>query len=388
MSFKHLSASVEHLRDTHHCRETRDITGGNQINMTFDDVKFVNFSSNDYLGLASDPEVISASNEAAIRYGVGSGGSSLVTGHSNLHQYLQSLVCDVTNMKRCMLFNAGFSANSGVISTLLGKHDLLLQDKLNHASLMDAGMQSPATMKRFHHNDMPRLEQLLQSSSNIENKLIVTEGIFSMDGDSGDLAAINCLAKQHDAWMMVDDAHGFGINGQGHGTCAAVSVSPDILMATFGKTIGTGGAFVAASDDVIDYLTNYCRHYIYSTALPIPTVAATIKSINLSLQTWRHDKLYERIAYFREHALKAGLMIMASESAIQPIIIGKSEDALKVSDYLKQQGIWVSAIRPPTVPKNTARLRVTLSSNHQLSDIKKLVEQLSCATELLQQGAL
>jgi len=388
MSFNHLSSSLEQLRVSHHCRETRAVIGGNQPLMVFNDANFVNFSSNDYLGLASDPEVIKAGNEAATRFGVGSGGSSLVTGHSSLHQYLQSLVCDVTGMKRCMLFNSGFSANSGVISTLLNDDDLLLQDKLNHASLMDAGMQTNAVMKRFIHNDMTRLEKLLVDSSAVENRLIVTEGVFSMDGDCGDLPAINRLAKQHEAWIMVDDAHGFGVNGQGHGSCAAANISPNILMATFGKAIGTGGAFVAANDDVIDYLTNYCRHYMYSTALPIPVIGATIKSIKLSLQTWRHEKLNERITYFREQAIKAGLTIIPSDSAIQPIIIGQSEDALKVSDYLKSHGLWVSAIRPPTVPKNTARLRVTLSSNHQLSDIDNLIKHLTCAIDLLHRGTL
>lgn len=388
MSFKHLSSSLEQLRVNHHCRETRSVIGGNQTMMAFNNAHFVNFSSNDYLGLASDPEVIQASNEAATQFGVGSGGSSLVTGHSSLHEYLQSLVCDVTGMKRCMLFSSGFSANSGVISTLLNTNDLLLQDKLNHASLMDAGMQSSAVMKRFLHNDMARLERLLVDSSGVENRLIVTEGVFSMDGDSGDLTAISQLQQQHESWLMVDDAHGFGVNGQGHGSCVAAGITPNILMATFGKAIGSSGAFVAGNDDCIDYLINSCRHYIYSTALPIPVIGATIKSINLSLQTWRHDKLNERIAYFREHALHAGLALMPSSSAIQPIIIGCSEDALKVSAYLKEQGLWVSAIRPPTVPKNTARLRVTLSSNHQLCDIKKLICHLIRAIELLHKGAL
>jgi 8-amino-7-oxononanoate synthase len=249
---------------------------------------------------------------------------------------------------------------------------------------MEAGMQSAATMKRFHHNDMARLSQLLAMPTKQPNgsKLIVTEGVFSMDGDEGELSSIDHLARQSDSWLMVDDAHGFGINGNGRGSCAEANVLPNLLMATFGKAIGTSGAFVAANSEVIDFLINTCRHFIYSTALPIPVVAATIKSIELSQQTWRHDKLNERIDHFKARAQQAGLQLMPSSSAIQPIIVGASDKAIAMSDYLKSNGLWVSAIRPPTVPLNTARLRVTLSNNHQLSHIDTLVDNLAIAQEV------
>lgn len=388
MSFNHLSSSLASLRERHHFRQTRFVEGGNNTSLIFDNKPFINFSSNDYLGLATDPDVIKASNEATTAYGVGSGGSSLVTGHSARHEYLQSLICDVTQMESCLLFTSGFSANSGVISTLLSEHDLLIQDKLNHASLMDAGIHSNATMKRFMHNDMTRLAQLLEKSEQTDNRLVVTEGVFSMDGDSGDLHGINQLQQQHKSWLMVDDAHGFGINGDGRGSCYEADVKPNLLMATFGKAIGTSGAFVAASCETVDYLTNFCRHYIYSTALPMPIVAATIKSIELSQQQWRREKLNERIIHFREKAEQQSLTLMPSNSAIQPIIIGDSSNALKVSQYLKEHGFWVSAIRPPTVPQNTARLRVTLSANHQLTDIDNLITHLVRGLELLAKGDL
>lgn len=388
MSFNHLSSSLMALRERHHFRQTRLVEGGNSISLNADNKSFINFSSNDYLGLAHDPEVIKASNDTGTKYGIGSGGSSLVTGHSSRHQYLQSLICDVTGMENCLLFTSGFSANSGVISTLLDKPDLLIQDKLNHASLIDAGMHNSATMKRFMHNDMTRLASLLDASSHIDNRLIVTEGIFSMDGDRGDLEGISSLQQQHKSWFMVDDAHGFGINGDGCGSCYEANIQPNVLMATFGKAIGTSGAFVAASEDVVDYLTNFCKHYIYSTALPMPIVAATIKSIQLSQQPWRREKLTERIAYFREVASRHSLKLMLSHSAIQPVIIGDSEEALKVSQYLKENGFWVSAIRPPTVPKNTARLRITLSADHELVHIDNLIIHLVRALELLAEGSL
>lgn len=388
MSFNHLSSSLAALRERHHFRQTRFVEGGNSTLLTFDNKQFINFSSNDYLGLASDTEVIKASNEATTHYGVGSGGSSLVTGHSARHEYLQSLICDVTNMESCLLFTSGFSANSGVISTLLSDQDLLIQDKLNHASLIDAGIHSSATMKRFMHNDMARLAPLLQKSEHVDNRLVVTEGVFSMDGDKGDLTGINQLQQKHKSWLMVDDAHGFGINGDGRGSCHEANVKPNLLMATFGKAIGTSGAFVAANKDTIDYLTNFCRHYIYSTALPLPIVAATIKSIELSQQSWRREKLNERIVYFREKSAEKSLTLMPSNSAIQPIIIGDSSDTLKVSQYLKEHGLWVSAIRPPTVAKNTARLRITLSANYELTHIDNLITHLVRGLELLSEGKL
>jgi len=364
------------------------VEGGNSISLMADNKSFINFSSNDYLGLAHDPEVIKASNDTGTKYGIGSGGSSLVTGHSTCHEYLQSLICDVVQMESCLLFTSGFSANSGVISTLLDKPDLLIQDKLNHASLIDAGMHNSATMKRFMHNDMTSLASLLDASSDVDNRLIVTEGIFSMDGDRGDLEGISSLQQQHKSWLMVDDAHGFGINGDGCGSCHEANIQPNVLMATFGKAIGTSGAFVAASEDVVDYLTNFCKHYIYSTALPMPIVAATIKSIQLSQQAWRREKLTERISYFREQSAKQSLTLMPSHSAIQPMIIGDSQDALKISQYLKENGFWVSAIRPPTVPKNTARLRITLSADHELVHINNLIIHLVRALELLAEGSL
>ena len=363
-------------------RRVSALEGGNQCTLQVNQQSMVNFSANDYLGLATDPQVLEAASNATGRYGVGSGGSPLVTGHSSLHNDLQAMICDITGLESAMLFSSGFAANSGVISTLLNQQDLLVQDKLNHASLMDAGISSSATMKRFKHNDMSHLAKQLDGAQGYDNTLVVSEGVFSMDGDCGELATLCQQADKHNAWLMVDDAHGFGINGNGRGTCAQQDVTPNILMATFGKAIGTSGAFVAASAETIDYLTNFCRHYIYSTALPLPIVAATIKSIELSTQLSRTEKLHQRIAYFKQQAQRYGLSLMPSDSAIQPLVVGSSDAALAMSSYLKQQGFWVSAIRPPTVPQGSARLRITLSANHTLHDIERLIVALAQYNEI------
>ncbi|MDP2562489.1 8-amino-7-oxononanoate synthase [Psychrobium sp. 1_MG-2023] len=381
MSFKHLAEQITAQHQKQGYRQTRTVDGGNHVSLFHHGQHYINFSGNDYLGLACDPDVLQAASDAIVANGVGSGGSPLVTGHSSFHQRLEEQICTLTNQDSAILFSSGFAANSGVISSLLNKGDLLVQDKLNHASLMDAGMQSAATMKRFKHNDMLHLERTLANSNNFENTLVVSEGVFSMDGDQGDLKAIATQAKKHNAWLMVDDAHGFGINGakhgQGAGTCLQQGIKPDILMATFGKAIGTSGAFIAANQEVVEFLTNFCRHYIYSTALPIPVVAATIKSIELAQQSWRHDQLLHNIHVFRQRAQLLSLNLSPSNSAIQPIIIGDSAATLAIAEQLKQQGFWVTAIRPPTVPVGTARLRMTLSANHQAVDIESLLEALA-----------
>jgi len=376
MSFKFLATKLNDVRDAGQYRQVIANVGGNQCHMALGAAPLINFSANDYLGLATDPLVIEAANNASAKYGVGSGGSPLVTGQSSLHQYLQDMLCDITGLEHAMLFSSGFAANSGVISTLLGKGDLLLQDKLNHASLMDAGISSPATMKRFRHNDMGHAAKQLAMASDYDNRLLVTEGIFSMDGDGGNLSSLRQQVDAHNAWLMVDDAHGFGVNGGGQGSCAMAGITPNILMATFGKAIGTSGAFVAGDHATIEYLTNFCRHYIYSTALPIAIVAATIKSVELSQQSWRHDKLNQRISYFKQQASKLGLALLPSNSAIQPLIIGDSSQTTALSNALKQQGFCVGAIRPPTVAQGSARLRITLSANHKLSDIDGLLSTL------------
>lgn len=337
---------------------------------------YLNFSGNDYLGLATEPEVIKAYAEGAAAFGAGSSGSPLVTGQHQVHQQLSDTLCDWLGFEQVLLFSSGFAANQTMLQTLAQKGDTLLLDKLSHASLIDGALHSDAQLKRFAHNSLPALQAALNDAS---QPLVVTEGVFSMDGDSPDLTAMLSLCRQYQAPLLLDDAHGLGVCGpEGKGTAAAQGVvSGDLfcIMANFGKALGVGGAFVGGSKTVIDYLTQFGRHYIYSTALSPALCAAVIKSIALCRsQSWRRDKLQSNIARFR--TLAADLPLLASQSAIQGLVLGDSARALNMSAQLKQAGIWLSAIRPPTVPKGSARLRITLSAQHTEQDLQLLVQQL------------
>ena len=337
---------------------------------------FLNFSGNDYLGLATAPQVLQAFADGARQFGAGSSGSPLVTGQHAVHQQLSDSLCDWLGFDRVLLFSSGFAANQAMLLTLSSKNDTLLLDKLCHASLIDAALHSDATLKRFAHNDLTALHTLL---SQIQQTMVVTEGVFSMDGDSPDLSAMLKLCQQFNAPLLLDDAHGLGVLGpQGRGTAAAQGVKLADLyctMANFGKALGVGGAFLAGSKTVIDYIEQFGRHYIYSTALPPALCAAVIKSIELCCsQNWRREKLHSNIALFR--ALAADLPILTSDTAIQGLLLGSSERAVAASAQLKQAGIWLSAIRPPTVPQGSARLRITLSAQHTEQDIRQLVQQL------------
>lgn len=337
---------------------------------------YLNFSGNDYLGLATEPEVIKAYAEGAAAFGAGSSGSPLVTGQHQVHQQLSDTLCDWLGVEQVLLFSSGFAANQTMLQTLAQKGDTLLLDKLSHASLIDGALHSGAQLKRFAHNDLSALHASL---IDVSQPLVVTEGVFSMDGDSPDLTAVLSLCRQYQAPLLLDDAHGLGVCGpEGKGTAAAQGVvSGDLFctMANFGKALGVGGAFVGGSKTVIDYLAQFGRHYIYSTALSPALCAAVIKSIALCRsQSWRRDKLQSNIARFR--TLAADLPLLASQSAIQGLVLGDSVRALNMSAQLKQAGIWLSAIRPPTVPKGSARLRITLSAQHTEQDLQLLVQQL------------
>ena len=340
------------------------------------DQDYLNFSGNDYLGLATAPEVLQAYADGALQYGAGSSGSPLVTGQHQIHQQLTESICEWLGLDRALLFSSGFAANQAMILTLSAKPDLLLLDKLSHASLIDAALHSKAVFKRFAHNDMQSLRQALQHRS---GAMVVTEGVFSMDGDSPPLVAMLALCQQQQASLLLDDAHGLGVQGkQGEGSAVAQGLSNSQLfcyMANFGKALGLSGAFVGGSKTVIDYLEQFGRHYVYSTGLSPALCAAVLKSIALCrTEQWRRDKLQSNIELFRR--LAGDLPLLASGSAIQAIIVGSAERALALSAALRQQQIWLTAIRPPTVAQGSARLRITLSSHHQPEDIHQLISQL------------
>ena len=339
------------------------------------------FCSNDYLGLANHPDVIRTFQSAAAEYGVGSGAAHLVNGHSYFHQQLEEEIARWTGRDAALLFSTGYMANMGAINGLLSKEDAVFEDKWNHASLLDAGLLSGARFQRYLHNDVDNLAKRLQRTEG-RRKLIVTDGVFSMDGDQAPLRKLADLAKTHDAWVMVDDAHGLGVLGAtGAGVCEASQLSQcdvPVLMGTLGKAVGTAGAFIAGSKTLIEYLTNFARPYIYTTAMPPAVAAATLTSIEIiQREEERRAHLHERVIQFRQGARDLGLQLMESQTSIQPIVVGDSHAAMQMSQALLEKGILVTAIRPPTVPAGTARLRVTLSAAHTKDQVNTLLKALS-----------
>ncbi|WP_421206342.1 8-amino-7-oxononanoate synthase [Aeromonas enteropelogenes] len=338
---------------------------------------YLNFSANNYLGLADHPAIKVAFQEGIERYGAGAGASPLVTGYSRAHLELEETLADWLGVEAVLLFNCGFSANQAVLKALLGKEHLLWQDKLNHASLQEMGSQLPCKMKRFGHNDMAALERQLEPNRG----LIVSEGVFSMDGDQGPWRELSQLAAKSGNWLMIDDAHGLGVLGpQGRGTLAAQGVNPagvHIQMGTFGKALGVAGAFVGGSRELVAYLVNFARHYVYSTHMPAAQACAVRQSIELvRVADESRAQLARLIARFRQGAQTLGWQLGASDTPIQPLLVGESGAALRLAERLRGRGIWAGAIRPPTVPVGTARLRITLSAAHRDEDIDRLLDAL------------
>lgn len=338
------------------------------------------FCSNDYLGLANHPKVIEAFQSASRHYGVGSGASHLVCGHSSEHHQLEEELAAFTGRQRALLFSTGYMANLGVVTALLGRKDAVFEDRLNHASLLDAGLLSGAQFQRFRHNDLTQLRDQLQTHA-APHKLIVVDGVFSMDGDLAPLPDLASLATEFNAWLMVDDAHGFGVLGADGGGCAEHfqlnEQQVPVLMGTLGKAFGTFGAFVAGSETLIESLIQFARPYIYTTALPPAVAAATRVALRvLRDEGERRLHLQSLIQQFRAGAAASELPLMNSQSAIQPLLVGDDASALQLADLLKQRGYWISAIRPPTVPEGTARLRITFTAAHTSAQVDGLLVAL------------
>jgi len=338
------------------------------------------FCSNDYLGLANHPEVIAAWQAGAERWGVGGGASHLVIGHSTPHHQVEEALAELTGRPRALLFSTGYMANLGAITALVGQGDTVLQDRLNHASLLDGGLLSGARFNRYLHNDPASLASRLDKA--VGNTLVVTDGVFSMDGDLADLPALAKAARARGAWLMVDDAHGLGTLGaQGGGIVEHFGLGVDdvpVLIGTLGKACGTAGAFVAGSEALIEALVQFARPYIYTTSQPPALACATLKSLELlRRETWRREHLAALIRQFRQGAQQIGLELMDSPTPIQPIMIGDSAQALRLSQMLRERGLLVTAIRPPTVPAGSARLRVTLSAAHSEAQVQLLLNALA-----------
>jgi 8-amino-7-oxononanoate synthase len=380
-----LSAALEEIRAADLYRTRRVVEAfaapGTGPQVIVGGERRINFCGNDYLGISQHPAVRAAFIATAQRLGVGSGASHLVTGHGIEHHALEEELAQFVGRPRALLFSTGYMANLAAVAALARRGDRVVEDRLNHASLLDAAHVSGARLKRYTHADPAALERLLHEES-ADRTLVVTDGVFSMDGDIAPLTALAKLASTRGAWLIVDDAHGLGtVGATGRGSLEACGVCAEdvpVLVGTLGKAFGTFGAFIAGSDDLIEYLIQRARTYIYTTALPPAVAAATRAAVRVvSQEQWRRDRLNTLISRFRSGAQQLAVPLLESHSPIQGVVLGAPGRALEVSARLYEQGLWVAAIRPPTIPHGTARLRITLSAAHSESEVDQLLDALA-----------
>lgn len=367
-------------------RSRRLVSGPQQPKLVADGRTLLSFCSNDYLGLANNAETICAMANVLPEVGVGGAASHLVCGHHEAHHRLEQRLAGFTGRSAALFFSTGYMANLGVISALAGRGDTVFSDRLNHASIIDGCILSRAKVRRYPHGDVAALEAMLSETSG--HKLVVTDGVFSMDGDIAPLKELARVCQIHDACLVVDDAHGLGVQGpQGRGSVAEAGLSEEdvpVLIGTLGKGVGTSGAFVAGSEVLIDYLVQKARTYIYTTAMPPALAVATCASLDVvENDEARRSHLEGLIRKFRAGAQALGYELMPSRTPIQPIMIGDNWTALALSQSLEAQGVLVTAIRPPTVPEGEARLRVTFSAGHSETDVDLLLQALAKSRPIL-----
>ena len=379
MPFSELQRGLDERAAQGLLRQRRTVSGPQSPHVEVDGKLLLSFSSNDYLGLANHPQLIGVLQQGALKHGLGAGAAHLVSGHSEAHHELEQRIADFVGKPAALLFSTGYMANLGTVQALVGRGDTVFADRLNHASLNDAMLLCRAGVKRYRHGDVAQLAQLLEQTKG-GRKLVVTDSVFSMDGDIAPLPELLALCEKHDAWLYVDDAHGFGVLGeQGRGSLSHFGIaSPRIIyMATLGKAAGVSGAFVAAERAVVDTLINHARSYVYTTAAPPALASALLASLQLIAQgEERRAHLQRLVAQLRSGLHGLPWQLMPSATAIQPLLVGDNHAALALSDGLRERGIWVAAIRPPTVPQGTARLRITLSAAHSAADVTRLLEAL------------
>ncbi len=360
-------------------RRRRLLESPQRAHVRVDGRDYLAFCSNDYLGLASDPRIVAAAKEGAERYGVGAGASHLILGHAAAHHELESALAAFTGLPQALLFSTGYMANMGVVSALVGRGDAVFADRLNHASLNDAALLSRAAFRRFPHNDLAALERLLLNTP-ARRRLVIVDAVFSMDGDIAPVPDLLELCVRHDAYLLIDDAHGFGVLGaQGRGTMAHFGIRSDrlIYMATLGKAAGVSGAFVAGSEVLAESLVQQARTYIYTTATPPLLAHALLTSLKIIEQEqWRRERLHELAQRLKQGLQGAPWRLLPSDTPIQPLLVGGNAEALALSARLAGEGLLVPAIRPPTVPQGTARLRISLSADHGIDDVDRLVSAL------------
>lgn len=382
VAFSELAGELDKIRQQGLYRARKIITSPQGAEVICAGKKVINFCSNDYLGLANHPGVVRAFKDATDHYGVGSGSAHLICGHSAAHHALEEALAEFTGRDRALLFSTGYMANMGAISALVDRSDTVFEDRLNHASLLDGGLLSGARFKRYAHADAENLEKRLNAADS--PSLIVTDGVFSMDGDFAPLRALSDTARRNRAWLMVDDAHGLGVVGaNGGGVVEYYGLSQlevPVLVGTLGKAFGVFGAFVAGSEELVETLIQKARTYIYTTALPSAVAVAAAASLKIATaESWRRDKLASLSLRFKRGAEQLSLSVMPSDSPIQPVLIGDGQRAVTASRRLMDNGFLISAIRPPTVPAGSARLRVTFSALHDDDQVDRLLEALSKA---------
>ena len=352
--------------------------------IAIDGQQYDNFCSNDYLGLANDPRLIAAAQSAAGELGVGSGASHLICGHQRPHQQLENALASFVGAQQALVFSCGYMANLSIAQAFMGRDDCVFQDKLNHASLIDAGRACDAKLKRYAHHDTAGLVELLQKQTT-GRTMIMTDGVFSMDGDVAPLAELKRIADTHESLLVIDEAHGFGVIGEGRGSAAQAGVLPTgnvILMGTLGKAAGSFGAFVAGDMVLIEHLIQFGRTYTYTTALPPHVVATSLAAVDIiAQQPSLQAKLDENLQHFKTHLSRNAPQLverlMPSDTPIQPLLIGDEQTALAASSFLQQEGILVLPIRPPTVPVGSSRLRFTITAAHEPFNIDHLIDVLA-----------
>ncbi|MCV2518503.1 MAG: 8-amino-7-oxononanoate synthase [Candidatus Lightella neohaematopini] len=361
-------------------RYRQAITNSNARLITFLNKKYINFSSNDYLGLANHPQVISSYQKEIKISGASTSSSGHIIGYSIKHKILEKKLANLLDYPNAILFNSGFDANQAIISTIIGKNDCVITDRLIHASIISAIVQSSGTLKRFSHNNMVSLNKVLKTTNKYTNKLIITEGVFSMDGDQAPLQKIIMHAKNNNSWVMIDDAHGFGILGKnGKGSAYLKNCKPEILVITFSKAIGVSGAAILCKYKILaDYLIQYARQLIYSTSLSIAQINAIDTAITIMQESnYLRRRLRRNIQRFKCGVKKLKLKLIPSNTPIQSIIFNNNIHVLNLVKKARNHGIWLNAIRPPTVPVFSPRVRITLTAMHRKHDIDDLLKLLS-----------
>jgi 8-amino-7-oxononanoate synthase len=374
-----ISAQLQQLQEQNLLRRRRIVDGPQGPLLSIDGKPTLSFCNNDYLGLANHPALAAAAQDALTRFGIGAASSALISGHSSIGEELEIALAAFVGMPRALYFSNGYMANMGIVPALVGAGDMVFSDRLNHACLIDGARLSGAEFRIYPHGDMAKLEQQLAKSAS-PRKLILTDGVFSMDGDIAPLPEMLALCEKYDAWMLVDDAHGFGVLGpQGRGSLAHFGLdSPRMLyMGTLGKAAGVAGAFVAGDAILIEWLLQRARTYVFTTASPPLLAGALLAGLQLfQTEDWRREHLQSLIRRLREGLADLPWTLLPSETAIQALIVNDNQRALDLMADLMEQHIWVPAIRPPTVPKGTARLRISLSAAHTNEQVDQLIDAL------------